>query len=147
MKVIPMRLYQYLFKMQDVLHARYYDIHKNEQKRYLIQMSSQAKTSGTILPKVCGVGKRVDPNVKPEKQIIETLVTQVQSHVSTESKDQYHIKPSIGQGIAGIKKKMLRFPMPQPYDKLKQPKLLPEIRLIIQIAEIQIFQLLNCCST
>ena len=36
------------FNMQEVLHAKYYNIHENEQKRYWIQTRSQAKTSGTI---------------------------------------------------------------------------------------------------
>ena len=44
-------------------------------------------------------------------QIINPFFTPVQSHVSTESKDQYHVKPKLGQGRAGIKKKMPRFPM------------------------------------
>ena len=72
---------------------------------------SQAITSDTILPKVHGVDKGVDLNVKPEKQIIKPLVTPVQSHVSTESKDQYHVTPRIGQGRADIKKIIIRFPM------------------------------------
>ena len=83
--------------MQEVLHARYYNIHEREQKRYLIQSRSPAKNSGTILPKVCGTDNGVDQNVKPEKQIIKSLVTSVQSHVPTELKDQYHIKSRIGQ--------------------------------------------------
>ena len=40
---------------------------KNEEK-FLIQMCSQAKTSGTTLPEVHGVRKKLDPNVRPEKQ-------------------------------------------------------------------------------
>ena len=49
------------------------------------------------------------------------------SYTSTiiESKDQYLVKPRLGQGRSVIKKKMLRFPMPQPFDKMEQPKLLP----------------------
>ena len=46
------------------------DIHiceKNEEK-FLIQMCSQAKTSGTKLPEVHGVRKVLDPNLRPEKQ-------------------------------------------------------------------------------
>ena len=78
--------------MQEVLHARYYNIHENKQKRYLIQTRSQAKTSGTVLPKVHGVDKGVDPNVQLEKQIKWPVVAP-QSYVSTESKDQYHVKP------------------------------------------------------
>ena len=36
--------------------------------KYLIQMHSQAKTSGTNLPEVHGVQKGLDPNLRPEKQ-------------------------------------------------------------------------------
>ena len=87
---------------------------------YLIQARSQAKTCGTIVPKVYGVDNGLD--VKPDKQIIKPLSTPIQSHVSTKSKDQYHVKSRLGHGRAGIKKKMLRWPMPQPYDKPKQLK-------------------------
>ena len=112
------------FNMQEALCARHYNIHKNEQKRYLIQMTSQAKTSGIVLPKVHGVDQGVDPNIKPEKQVIKPLVTP-QSHFPTDAKDQYHVKQKLGQGRVGIKKKMLRFPIPKPCDKPEQPKLLP----------------------
>ena len=40
---------------------------KNEGK-YLIQMHSQAKMSGTTLPEVHGIRKKLDSNVRPEKQ-------------------------------------------------------------------------------
>ena len=40
---------------------------KNEGK-FLIQMHSQAKTSGTKLPEVHGVRKELNPNLRPEKQ-------------------------------------------------------------------------------
>ena len=36
--------------------------------KYLIQMHSQAKTSGTKLLEVHGVQKGLDPNLRPEKQ-------------------------------------------------------------------------------
>ena len=36
--------------------------------KYLIQTSSQAETSGIKLLEVHGVGKSLDPNLKPEKQ-------------------------------------------------------------------------------
>ena len=105
-EIIPISL-----NMQDMLYARYYNIHESEQKKCLIQTRSQSKTNGTISPKVHGVDQGVDPNIKPEKQIIKPLVMS-QLHVPIESKDQYHVKPRLGQGRAGIKKKMLRFPMP-----------------------------------
>ena len=39
-----------------------------DNNKYLIQMCSQAKTSGTKLPEVHGVQKGLDPNLRPEKQ-------------------------------------------------------------------------------
>ena len=46
--------------MEEVLHARFYNIQENEQKRYLIPNRSQAKTSGTNSAKVHDVGKGID---------------------------------------------------------------------------------------
>ena len=37
-------------------------------ERYLIQTRLQTKSSGTKLPEVHGVGKNLNPNLKPEKQ-------------------------------------------------------------------------------
>ena len=45
---------------------KYNDNFGNE--KYLIQMCSQAKTSGTKLPEVHGAQKSLDPNLTPEKQ-------------------------------------------------------------------------------
>ena len=62
----------------------------------MIQTGSQAKPSATILPKVYDVDKGVDPNIKPEKHIIKSLVMSVQSHAPTESRDQYYVKSRAG---------------------------------------------------
>ena len=51
------------FNMCQILDDTYY----NEEK-YLIQTRSQAKSNGIELPEVHGVGKNLDPNLKPEKQ-------------------------------------------------------------------------------
>ena len=53
--------------MKEKIHAIYYNIQESEQKRSVMQTGSQAKTSGTILPKLHGVNKGVEPSVKPEK--------------------------------------------------------------------------------
>ena len=45
----------------------YYNIHEAEKERYFSQIRFQTKTSGTVLPKVHGVDKGVDPNLWPEK--------------------------------------------------------------------------------
>ena len=51
------------FNMCKFLDDNYYNIEK-----YLIQTRSQARSSGVKLPEVHGVGKNLDPNLKPEKQ-------------------------------------------------------------------------------
>ena len=64
---------------------------KNEGK-FLIQTCSQAKTSGTTLPEVHGVSKKLDPNMRPEKQhaLPRKEVTE---------------RPHVGQGRAGLRRK------------------------------------------
>ena len=50
------------FNMCQILDDNYYN------EKYLIQTRSQTKSSGTKLLEVHGVGKNLDPNLKPEKQ-------------------------------------------------------------------------------
>ena len=49
--------------MHKILDHNYYNI-----EEYLIHTRSQARSSGIKLPEVHGVGKNLDPNLKPEKQ-------------------------------------------------------------------------------
>ena len=51
--------------MKVILKDRYYNIRNDS--IYLIQMCSQATASGIKLPKVHGVDKGVNPNIKPER--------------------------------------------------------------------------------
>ena len=60
--------------------------------KYLIQMHSQAKTSVIKLLEVHGVGKSLDPNLRPEKK-------------NTFPKQGKLERPQIGQGKAGSKRK------------------------------------------
>ena len=55
-------------------------------------MHSQAKTSGTTLPEVHGVRKKLDPNMGPEKQ-----------HALP--KKEVTERPHVGQGRAGLRRK------------------------------------------
>ena len=55
--------------MQAILKDRYYNIGSGN--KYLIQMCSQAKASAVKLPEVHGIDKGVDPNIKPERQILK----------------------------------------------------------------------------
>ena len=57
--------------MQAILRDRYYNAGQEEDIRYLMQTWSQAKGSGIKLPEVHGIDKGVDPNVKPERQILK----------------------------------------------------------------------------
>ena len=41
---------------------------KRNEGKFLIQTHSQAKTSDTTLPEVHGIRKKLDPNLRPEKQ-------------------------------------------------------------------------------
>ena len=67
----PQEVIPISFNMYQVLENKFYD------DRYLIQMRSQAKSSGIKLPEVHGVRKNLDPNLKPE---IQTYFTQTRKH-------------------------------------------------------------------
>ena len=75
------------FDMHKVLQENYYNIDS-----YLVQTRSQARSSGIKLPEVHGVRKNLDPNIKPEKQHANPIKGSV-------------VKPHIGQGRAGLKRK------------------------------------------
>ena len=81
--------------------SRDIDICKKNEEKFLIQMPSQAKMSGTKLPEVHRVRKELDPNLRPEKQ-----------HAMP--KKGITEKPCIGQGRAGLRRK------PEP-DCINQP--------------------------
>ena len=84
--------------------------------------------------------KQIDLNIRPEKQDYKVQLCTPQTPIIPETKIISHVKPRIGQGRTGIKRKMLTFPVSQPYDKPKQPKLLPGRKTIIQIVKRLILQ-------
>ena len=73
--------------MSEVLQENYYKIDS-----YLVQTRSQARTSGIKLPEVHGMRKNLNPNIKLEKQHANPIKDSV-------------VKPCIGQGRAGLKRK------------------------------------------
>ena len=75
------------FNMHKVLIGNYYN--KNS---YLVQTRFQARSSGIKPPEVHGMRKNLDPNIKLEKQHANLIIGSV-------------VKPCIGQGIAGLKRK------------------------------------------
>ena len=60
-------------------------------EKYLIEMCSQAKSSGTRLAEVHGVQKELDSNLRPEKQ-----------HAM--SKQGKLERPQVGHGRAGLRR-------------------------------------------
>ena len=84
------------FDMQAIMKDRYYNV-KNDSK-YLIQKQSQAKASGVKLPEVHSVDKGVDPNVKPERQVLKS------PNLTTQPNHQN--KPRLGQDRAGHRRKI-----------------------------------------
>ena len=67
-------------------------MHERNEGIFLIQMHSQAKMSGTKLPEVHRIGKKLEPNLRPEKQ-----------HALPKTGETE--RPCIGQGRAGLGRK------------------------------------------
>ena len=74
------------FNMFQVLDDNYYN------EKYLIQMRSQAQSSGIKLLKVHGMRKNLDPNLKPE----------IQHAIPKQGNKE---RPCIGQGRSGSRRK------------------------------------------
>ena len=70
------------FNMHKVIHKNYYDI-----DNYLVQTRSQARSNEIKLPEVHGMGKNLDPNIKPQKSTC-------QSHKRSCSKDIHRSRKS-----------------------------------------------------
>ena len=74
--------------MHKVLQENYYKIDS-----YLVQTRSQTRSSGVKLPEVHGMRKTLDPNMKLERKHANPIIGGV-------------VKPCIGQGRAGLKRKI-----------------------------------------
>ena len=66
----PHELLPISFDMKAMLKDGYYSI--GNESRYLVQTHSQAKDSGIKLPEVHSVDKCINPNIKPERQILKS---------------------------------------------------------------------------
>ena len=75
------------FNMYQMLHEKCYNT-----EYYVVQTRFQARSSGMKLPKVYGMGKNLDPNIKPEKQHANPMKGSIK-------------KPCIGQGTTGLRSK------------------------------------------
>ena len=89
----PSEIIPISFNAYNILEEnRYSGMHEKNEGKLFIQTHSQAKTSGTTLPEVHRVRKKLDPNMRPEKQhaLPKKGVTE---------------RPCIGQGRAGLRRK------------------------------------------
>ena len=58
------------FDMKAILKDRYYNV--GNESRYLVQTCSQAKDKGIKLPEVHSVDKGINPDIKPERQVLKS---------------------------------------------------------------------------
>ena len=78
------------FDMKAILKERNYNI--GYENRYLVQTHSQARGRGIKLPEVHSVGKGIDPDIKPERQILKS--------------QNLANKPKTGQGMESLRREM-----------------------------------------
>ena len=78
-------------------------MHDRNEGKFLIQTCSQAKTSSTTLLEVHRIRKKLDPNLRPEKQ-----------HALPKKEETE--RPHIGQGRAGLRRKPEADHINQPSD-------------------------------
>ena len=50
--------------------------------KYLVQTQSQVKSSGIKLPEVHGIGKGLEQNIQPDKQVIKPIVDTKMKEIS-----------------------------------------------------------------
>ena len=118
----PHELIPISFSLRDQVSDYFYRI-DNESKlpskdKYLVQTRSQVRSSGIRLPEIHGVNKGINPHLKPERQRpLPTLPTQnIPATHTTKPVDKgpptHPIpKPRIGQGRAGLRRKV-KAPIP-----------------------------------
>ena len=77
------------------MHSRYYNIGERKEGKYIVLTRLKAKSSCITLLEIHCVDKGIDPNIRPEKQVIKPIITSEANCVS-------QIKPTLGQDRAGI---------------------------------------------
>ena len=89
------------FNIRSVLQDKYYSLDE-EKEKYMVQTRSQTKASGVQLPEVHGSRKGLDLHKIPEKQSQPMIGLDVDR------------KPRLGQGRAGVRRKVPSSSMPRP---------------------------------
>ena len=114
----PHELIPISFSLRDQVSDYFYHIDNGNnlprKDKYLVQTRSQVRASGIRVPEIHGANKGLDPHVQPGKQKsfpIQTVNKGMPTHPIP--------KPRIGQGRAGIRRKV-KAPLP-----IASPHLLP----------------------
>ena len=143
----PHELIPISFSLRDQVSDYFYcidnEINIPRKDKYLVQTRSQVRSSGVKLPEIHGVNKGINPHIMPERQRpFPTLPTQsIPPNNTTQPIDKrlptHPIpKPRIGQGRAGLRKKIKRNqPIPLPKQMLGQPILTPAPKEALSLPE------------
>ena len=114
----PHELIPISFSLRDQVSDYFYHIDNENnlprKDKYLVQTRSQVRSSRIRLPEIHGANKGLDPHVQPGKQVsfpIQTVNKGMPTHPIP--------KPRIGQGRAGLRRKV-KAPLP-----IASPHLLP----------------------
>ena len=118
-------------------------ISQPETSKHLIQTTSQAKSGGIKVPEIHGVNKGLNPHIKPGRQ--RPLPTLPMHSIPPTSLTQPVVKgppthpipkPRIGQGRAGLRRKIkINQSIPLPKQMLAQPILTPAPKEVLSLPE------------
>ena len=89
----PREIIPISFNIRTVLQDKYYNL-EGANERYMIQTTSQMKTSGMQLPEVHGTRKGLDPHKIPHKQLQPIVRLCIEK------------RPRLGKGRAGMRRKV-----------------------------------------
>ena len=77
----PHEIISISFDMKAILKDRYYNI--GNDSKYLIQKCAQTKASGVKLSEVHNVHKGINPDIKPERQVMKSQNSADKSKIKT----------------------------------------------------------------
>ena len=131
----PHELIPILFLLKGQVSNHFYDINNEvnvpRKDRYLVQTRSQVRSSGIRLLEIHGANKGLDPHAQPGKQKtfpIQTVSKGMPTHPIP--------KPRIGQGRAGLRRKVNTIqPIPLPHQPPTQPMTKPIQKAVTPLPE------------
>ena len=117
----PHELIPISFSLKSQVNNHFYHINNEinlpRRDKFLVQTRSQVRSSGIKLPEIHGANKDLDPHIQPGKQKsfpIQTVNKGMPTHPIP--------KPQIGQGRAGLRRKVnTPQPIPLPHQLPTQP--------------------------